>query len=302
MKKTRVALIGYGYLGRWHAQKVETLEKSELSFIVERSEGQREIAEKNHPNTKVISDYTEILDQVDAFVIVTPTSTHYPILKSLSPFKHHIFCEKPLTSTYEQSLEILSLSGDASKVFMTGHSERCHEIWNKKDLINKDEKIEFIRVTPFKGRASDVDVLQDLCIHDIDLVNFLFKAKELEIETLELEKTVTEHYDRAKFIIRSEVFSEITILADRNFSEEKRVVNIGESDFINLADQSYRLQASEGVYEKRDHLLIEHTSFYNAISESKEPLASFDDGMKALKVLKAVYESYETKEKVKVLF
>ena len=102
MSKIKVAVLGYGHLGKWHCQKADGLEQSELVAIVEPFEANAKVAKENHPNAKVVSDIKDVMDEVDAAVIVTPTSTHFELTKYLLENNKHVFCEKPLCSTFEE--------------------------------------------------------------------------------------------------------------------------------------------------------------------------------------------------------
>ncbi len=292
MNKVKVALIGYGHLGKWHAQKAEALNFSELVGIADLSDEQLSMAKENHPDVILTKDFKELYSKVDAFVIVTTTSSHHFLLKEVVQAGKHVFCEKPLCQTYEQAKEILGMKQD--KVYMTGHSERCHEVWQSK-MFNLDGALDvhFKRVTPFKGRAADVDVLQDLTIHDIDLATYLLNEDIESIVVEKMEKSVTEYTDTLEAVATMQSGRKVRFTTDRNHDHEERSVHIrGAHDiYIDLMNTKIRVDGEESDYNKRDHLLIEHESFYKAILTGSDPLTSFEEGAQALKNLEMIYKA-----------
>jgi predicted dehydrogenase len=160
--KVKVAVVGHGHLGRWHTQKADQLEDSELVAIVE-PYNQEEIR-KQYPHVKVVNQLKDVIDEIDAAVIVTPTSTHFELTKYCLEHKKHVFCEKPLCSTYEEAQALGEFTSGLK--LQVGHSERCHQVWESvSPLIDKIEgkkTLKINRFAPFKGRATDVDVVQDL--------------------------------------------------------------------------------------------------------------------------------------------
>ena len=179
MKKVRVAVLGYGHLGKWHCQKVEAYKDvAEFVAIVEKFPAGQEAAKASHPGVKVVSDIKDIINEIDAAFVVTPTSTHFELVKYLLENNKNVFCEKPLCSNDQEAHALAKLAEGKDIVLQVGHSERFHEAWLK--LRSRFQKlptpftVRINRSAPFKGRATDVDVVQDLAIHDLDLVLYLF--------------------------------------------------------------------------------------------------------------------------------
>jgi predicted dehydrogenase len=184
MNKVKVAVVGYGHLGKWHCQKAEAINTSDFIAIVESFEPNQQKAKEAHPNVKVVSSIDEVMDEVDAFVISTPTSTHFEITKKLLENKKHVFCEKPICDTYEEVLELEKMSQRDEVVLQVGHSERFHIVWERlKTYLNdlpRPFHLKLNRVAAFKGRATDVDVVQDLMVHDLDLIKFFDTRKAVK--------------------------------------------------------------------------------------------------------------------------
>ena len=305
MKKVRVAIMGYGHLGKWHTQKANQLESSELVAVVEPSKAHQESARSEYPSIKVVENIEGIMDEIDAAIVVTPTSIHYDCVQKLLNANKHVFCEKPLCSTFEQTKNLASLIGD--NILQVGHSERCHQAWELIDTKLKalagPKTVKINRFAPFKGRATDVDVVQDLMIHDIDLIHYLFGAILKSVETVG-QKIRTDHWDHVTAIFTTTDNDKIIITSGRNHVFEERsfeVMSTAGSLYVDL----FRNKIHEGTstefssgefvkttdYEKRDHLLVEQEKFYDSILNGKDIFVDYTAGKNAVLVVDKTLES-----------
>lgn len=305
MSKIKVAVIGYGHLGKWHAQKAFQLSDAELMAIVEPFQENQKTAKLEYPDIKVVGDLDEILEDIDAAIVVSPTSTHFELVQTLLNAGKHIFCEKPLCSSYEQAEQLGALSGNL--IIQVGHSERCHEAW---ELLESEftklparKTVKITRHAAFKGRATDVDVVQDLMIHDIDLMLYLFKEKPKSVSSLG-HKIRTDKWDHVTSHFFFDSGMEVIITSGRNHVTEVRSLEVMSEvgcHYVDLfhnkiyhgtntqnTDGSY---VSERDYSKRDHLLLEQESFYQAIINEKQPMVTYDDGVNAVYYVSKVLES-----------
>ena len=186
--KLQLALVGYGHLGKRHFDKLKQLgQYAECRAIVESDREKRKIIEENIPGQKVVSSVDEVIGSIDGALVVSPTSTHYDIVKALLQENKHVFCEKPLTATLEQALLLQRLNVFERNILQVGHSERYHQIWEQiesyRSFLTPPCSVRINRYAPFKKRAMDVDVVFDLMIHDLDLLQFLFKRKPQVLRT-----------------------------------------------------------------------------------------------------------------------
>ena len=166
----RVAVIGVGYLGKFHAQKYTKISDSELIGIVDLN---MESAQKisSELNVPFHTDYREIVDKVDAVSIVVPTIHHYRIAKDFLKNGVHVLLEKPFASKIEEAEELEKIANEKDLCLQIGHLERFNPVFTKfKELIKQPKFIENVRIAPFTNRGADVDVILDLMIHDIDLI------------------------------------------------------------------------------------------------------------------------------------
>lgn len=314
MTKVRVALIGYGHLGKWHAQKAQALESSELIAIVDPSEKSRELAKESFPGIKIIADINDILNEIDAGLVVTPTSYHFGVAKTLLQNDKHVFCEKPVTATMDEANELIKLAENKKVIFQVGHSERCHQFWEQiphfSKIVESATMVNLVRNSPFKGRAADVGVAEDLMIHDIDLMRMFF-GDPRSVEAYGA-KLITDKWDHAKALFRYEG-KLVTIENSRNDVKVERSIQFNGPNGVLRVDlfalKAYisdqfvagkEQEIKEISYEKRDHLLIEQEKFYDSILNGTEIFVNLNDGVRALNLVDKVNESLETGVEVRI--
>lgn len=311
MTKVRVAVLGYGHLGKWHCQKVEAHNAvAEFVAIVEKFPAAQEEARKNHPNVKVVGDIKEIINEIDAAFIVTPTSTHSELVKFLLENNKNVFCEKPLCSNDNEADALAKIAEGKNVVLQVGHSERFHEAWQQ--LRSRFQKlptpftVRINRSAPFKGRATDVDVVQDLAIHDLDLVLHLFKQKPLSVSAQGF-KIRTNKWDHANIHLSLEDKCDVFIVVGRNSVKEMRDLEVISKDGMITVDlftnKIYEATSSkfddgsfvnEQSYAKRDHLLLEHQHFYHSILHSQPAIIGLKDGLNAVHLIDCTLKAMET--------
>lgn len=165
----RVGVVGVGYLGRFHAQKYARLPEANLVSVVDiNPECGRRVAEE--VGTKVAADYSQLLGEVDAVSIVTPTPQHYAIAKDFLSAGIHVLLEKPMTNTLEQADELIAISEKTGAILQIGHLERFNSAFAAiRPRLNNPMFLEAHRLALFSERGLEVDVILDLMIHDIDI-------------------------------------------------------------------------------------------------------------------------------------
>ncbi len=312
MAPVRVITIGYGFLGKWHAQKAHALvELCRPVAIVEPFAAGQAAARAAHPDTPVLADWREA-NEFDAAVIVTPTSLHYQVAKDLLHAGKHVFCEKPLCSTVGEAQELADLAEKKKLILQVGHSERCHQAWERLALksLPGPLQLRIDRYAPFKGRATDVDVVQDLMIHDIDLMLWLF-GRRLKSVSAQGFKIRTSNWDHVTATFELEGGMLATITAGRNHVHEVRALEVLHASgatrvdlFANKLQFAPAGEVSSGVfvreesYEKRDHLLIEQRAFYQSILHGQAVMVSGAEGVAAVAAVEAVLRSLASASKV----
>jgi predicted dehydrogenase len=301
-KSLNVAVLGLGHLGKWHWEKLVTLSHSFNIVpyaIVDSSEKARSKALGLKPKPRVVSHLDEVVGDLHAAIIATPTVTHFAMIKKLLAHGVHIFCEKPMTATYCEALELKALFQAKNLVFQVGHSERFHKAWEYKEQFQEIFQgpclIKIDRLGAFKNRAVDVDVVSDLMVHDLDILYFLLGEYPDSISSQGF-KVVTDHFDSVNAVLRYK-FGKVAILtSSRTHFEEVRtfqITNANGSVHIDLLNNSIKHIGPKGLvseipYEKRDHLLLEQESFYRAILENRDVPVTLNDGLIAVKLVDEV--------------
>lgn len=304
----KVVLFGYGHLGKWHAEKVCALKDAELVAIVDPLPDTPEKLKEKGITAPCFKNLKECSVEFDAGVVVTPTSFHYEICKELLAMGKHVFCEKPMTSTFEQALELENLVKEKGVVFQVGHSERFHKVWEtlkKKDSYFVGKPLFHLeRQAPFKGRATDVDVVQDLMIHDLDILLYVLGEMPLSLKAYG-KKMRTDKWDYAEAHLEFATGAHAVIKVGRNFVKEVRdftILNEAGTIQIDLFTKEIKEASAdangpfvvEEKYEGRDHLLEEHKMFYQAILGKEENYVNATDGRAAVFLVEKVLQAIES--------
>ncbi len=183
-KKIRTAVVGAGKMGSIHTKVYSQLADSQLVAVVDADKARAsQLAEKY--GCAAYTDCAEILDKVDAVTIATPTTTHLEVAKLFLNRRIPILVEKPLASNVREGRKIVSLARRYDTVVAVGHSERCNPVAQAmKRLDIKPKFIEAHRVSPYPFRSTDVGVVLDIMIHDIDIILSLARSKIKRVDAV----------------------------------------------------------------------------------------------------------------------
>ncbi len=169
-KSLRAAVIGVGYLGRFHAQKYAALPDVELVGVVDPNP-ERAAAVAKELGTAAFAGHAELAGKVDLVSIASTTESHYRIARDCLAAGLHVLVEKPITVTVAEADELIALADAGKRMLQVGHLERYNPAWLAvRDRIGTPLFIEAHRMAPFKPRGTDVSVVLDLMIHDLDLI------------------------------------------------------------------------------------------------------------------------------------
>lgn len=173
MSRVRMAVIGVGALGRHHARILKSMKRVELVAVVDSHEARgREAAEKH--NTRWVGDYRTLYDQVDAVSIVVPTVAHGDVAGSFLSQGIPVFVEKPLADTIATATKLVALADQQRALLQVGHVERFNPAWEAaRPYCSAPKYIRAERFSPFTFRSTDIGVVFDMMIHDIDLISSL---------------------------------------------------------------------------------------------------------------------------------
>lgn len=266
-----------------------------------------------YPSTRFAKKVEDVFNDFDAAIIATPTSFHAAEIEKIWQQGKHIFCEKPVTESLAQILNLRDLIKEqGQQVFQAGHSERCHLVWQdeflKKHFLSNPFKVRFNRLAPFKGRAQDVDVVSDLLIHDLDIINWLYGVNFLSVTAIG-KKIVTNKWDTVNVLLKNNKNIEFDLTVGRCHPEEVRTVEFftdAGTLKIDLMNSKYHYFLYENgstqhkviEYEKKDHLLVEQEHFFRSILEKKPIWVNFDDALQSLRLMDLVWSSLDRQQEV----
>ena len=176
MKTLRSAVIGVGYLGRFHAQKYKSIPNVELVAVSDLDESRsREVAKELGVNS--VPDYTSLKGKVDIVSVAASTQSHFKIAKWCLENGISVFVEKPITTTSEEAQILCHLAQEKSLVLQVGHIERFNPAMvSAREVLHNPLFIEVHRLAPFTLRGADVNVVLDLMIHDLDVILSLVRS------------------------------------------------------------------------------------------------------------------------------
>ena len=302
MGKLRAAVIGVGYLGRFHAQKFAMLDDVELVGVVDASaERAAEVAAE--VGTQAFTDHREVLPLVDMVSVVVPTQYHFEVARDAFEAGCHVLLEKPVTRTVEEADQLVTLAREKNLIFQVGHLERFNPaILALHGVINNPRFIESHRLAPFKPRGTDVNVVLDLMIHDIDIILSIVGCPIKTVNSVGVP-VLSSEVDIANARLQFENGCVANVTASRVSREAMRKVRIFQSDaYISIDYQDrkiaiYRKLAGESMipglpnitmeqksFEQSDALLEEVRSFVEVVKSGGRPVVSGEDGRRALEV------------------
>ena len=178
MSKTKVAVIGAGHLGRIHARLLKEIRGAKLVAVADPSPAAHKLIVKEH-NVPIVSDYSKLLEEdIDAVIIATPTVTHFDIAKQFLEQSIHCLIEKPMTACPHQARELVDLATKNNCVLSVGHVEQFNPaIEHAREQVGTPKFFQASRCSGYTFRSTDIGVVHDLMIHDIELVNSMVPGK-----------------------------------------------------------------------------------------------------------------------------
>lgn len=301
-KTLRAAVIGAGYLGNFHAQKYAAVDGVRLEAVVDTDPVRaQEVAART--GTRALGDFREVLADIDVASIVVPTQSHHAVAKACLEAGVHILVEKPVTRSVEEAQELVQLSHAKGCVFQVGHLERFNPaILAVRDQITRPLFIESERLAVFKPRGTDVNVVLDLMIHDIDLILSLVRSEITDVRSSGF-RVLTDAVDIANARIEFADGCIANVSSSRVSQQSVRKLRIFQPDqYLSIDCEKFhvrsvrkigegagpdgmpRILPGEQQFEKADPLLAEINAFVRTVREGGEPAVSGEDGRRALEV------------------
>jgi predicted dehydrogenase len=298
-RRTRIAVIGVGYLGRFHAQKYAQIADSQLVAVVDAN---ADAAAKVGAELGVpaLQDFRAILDQVDAVSLAVPTPLHHSIGRALLERGIHVLIEKPIATTVAEARELIDLAKTHRCVLQVGHLERFNPaIVAAADRLRTPRFVESHRLAPFKQRGTDVSVVLDLMIHDIDLIQELVGTPIESIDAVGAS-VFSGEIDIVNARIRFKGGCVANTTASRISLKQERKIRIFQDDAYLSVDLQQKIltvirkkdaapvespaqvSIEEESFEQGDALLAEIEAFLRSVRQGSAPVVSGEDGLRAL--------------------
>jgi len=307
MDKIRAAVIGVGYLGRFHAQKYAQAAQCELIAVCDsRQEARDKVAAE--VGTRPVADYRQVLGTVDAVSVVTPTPAHYRIAREFLESGAHVLVEKPITETLAEARALIDLAVRGKRVLQVGHLERFNSaILAAEPHLSTPRFVECHRLAPYRERGTDVNVVLDLMIHDIDIVQTIVRAPIATIDAVGTP-VFSDEIDIANARIRFAGGCVANATASRVSLKTERKLRIFEDDAYLSLDLQQKILTlirkraapevpgqlpvtiEEQSLEQGDALKAEIESFLDCIRTAGVPVVTGEAGLMALETAMRITE------------
>lgn len=305
--KIRSAVVGVGHLGRFHAQKHKMIDGVELIGVCDLHTEQADKVAKelgvtafHHPE--------QLLGQVDAVTIAASTPAHFALVELFLKAGVHVLVEKPIASTSAEAEQLCRLAEDKKLKFQVGHVERFNPAFQSaSQKVKKPLFIEVHRLAPFKVRSTEVDVVLDLMIHDLDVILSLVKSNPVSVSAVGTP-VLTKKLDIANARIEFENGAVANLTASRVSQNTQRKFRVFQQDQylsidfqggeVNLLTKigewnegNIPLEHEQFNLEKGDALLEETKSFMEAIATDSPVAVSGRDGLRALELAERIIKN-----------
>ena len=310
MEKTRVGVVGVGYLGQFHAEKYAKMKGAELAGVVDVDFARaKEIAKRYR--TQPFSHHSEILHLVQAVSIAVPTPFHHAVAKDFLRKGIDVLLEKPISTTLEEADELIELAESHGRILQIGHLERFSgPLLALEGVVQDPMFIESNRLGPFLLRGTEVDVVLDLMIHDIDIILSWIPSKVKWFHAVGIP-VLTSHIDIANVRVEFENGCTANLTASRVSREKMRKIRLFQPtgylsiDFLNqkaiLAGKKKEegKKGLPGIFVKKfpvkkvDPLKMEIESFLQCVRTRGTPRVSGRDGRRALELALQIVQSIQ---------
>jgi predicted dehydrogenase len=306
-EKLNVGLIGAGHFGRYHALKLAASPRARLVGLSDPdSERAKSVAwEAGCP----VLDFPALLQAADAVIVAAPAEYHFELASAVLTAGKHVLVEKPIAATLEQAAELARMSQAAGLVLQVGHLERfsaAHGALTKR--MGKPLYIEAVRIAPFKPRGTDVSVILDLMIHDLDLILALIDAPIDHVDAVGAS-VASAHEDIANARIRFTNGAVATITSSRiSLKTERKMRIFSQTGYLTVDFSARKLSfVGRGVgmklpgfeefgieqagWQDHDALAAEHEAFFNSVQHGAPVVVDAAAGTRALAAAIAVADA-----------
>ena len=312
-KKPKIGVVGAGHLGKHHIKHLSNHKGVDFVGVFDTNEDSlKNICDEF--SVKPLQSLEELISLCEAVNIVTPTNTHFDIARKFLNQKKDVFIEKPLTNTVEEALSLINLAKTNECIVQVGHIERFNPTINKlKELVDNPHYIEIERLAPFQARGTEVPVVLDLMVHDIDLILEMVNSP---VESIQASgaKMMSNSIDLAHAHIKFQNGVVANLKSSRIAQNYVRKIRTYQKNFYSITDlmipqielyglkhhnafskelKSQEVETNTGLktlyYEKfvpenKDALLEEINDFIHCINTRSKPNVDGQAGANALEI------------------
>ena len=309
MRAIRCAVFGAGHFGRYHAQKYAALPGVELVAVVD-PDPERARALAAEVGTRAATSIDEVAGSIEAASVAVPTHAHHDVATRLLEAGIHVLIEKPIAETIEQADALVALAAARGRILQVGHLQRfLLRRMQVAERVFRPLYIEATRIAPFKPRGTDVGVVLDLMIHDIDLILALVQSPVLAVDAVGApvvttsEDLVNARLRFANGCVATATASRIGFKTERRLRifqpesyisidlAERRMVEIHRGEGPGIVPGLPGIARHEATWADGDDLLAEIADFVDCVREGRQPLVTGADGRRALETAMRVTES-----------
>ena len=311
--RLRIGIAGAGHFGRYHALKVAESGRAELAGVHDPDTERAKTVgwEAGAPDL----DFPDLLAACDALVIASPAETHHAIARAALRAGRHVLVEKPIAATLEQADELAAIAAERRLVLQVGHQERFSAAFAAMEgKLGAPLYLEATRIAPFKLRGTDVSVILDLMIHDLDLILSLVASPIDSVDAVGAA-VASEHADIANARIRFQNGAVATITASRIAARTERRLRVFAQDgYLGVDFANRRLSViargrgkpvpgvadfgmQEVSWQDHDSLAAEHAAFVASVLDGAPVLVDAAAGRRALAAALAVTDSMAASRK-----
>ncbi|MBT8380653.1 MAG: Gfo/Idh/MocA family oxidoreductase [Ignavibacteria bacterium] len=328
MEKLKIGVIGTGHLGKLHTKLFKTINNCELVGIYDSNTAQVKLVSEEFA-VPVTDSVENLLENVNAVSIAATTSAHFEIAKKCFEHNIHVFIEKPITASIKEAKELVELAEKKKLTLQVGHIERFNPaLVSMEKYIDNPMFIQTDRLAQFNPRGTDVAVVLDLMIHDIDIILSLVNSDVANVQANGVA-VVSNHLDIANARLQFENGAVANVTASRISQKKMRKMRIFQRDsyvaldFVTGIAEAYRLLPTEaevdpklfsfgeiGVGDKKKKLVYEQPAqkelnalqyelqlFVYSVLNNTKPVVSGVDGLRALKVAEIILEKIQKSQK-----
>jgi predicted dehydrogenase len=291
----KAGVIGVGHLGQHHARIYSEIETAELTAVADSDKGRAEEIAARY-GARAFTDYRDMLGEVQAVSVATPTSAHIGIAMECLRAGIDVLVEKPITVSVAEADALVEEAERLGRILQVGHLERFNPaVMELEGLVDQPEFLESERVSPFSGRSTDVDVTLDLMIHDIDIITSLMSPSPIKDIRVMGARVLTDKIDLAKAWLEFENGVDALITASRIASDTRRLLTLYQRESFVVLDYRHKkilkhvrtpggMSAVPVEVQDREPLKEEIADFLDCVSSRKRPRVSGVEGREALRV------------------